>query len=329
MITTPVTPKASKRRRKTRTSNVNHRPPVIASKLKVNEIDLTPGKEHLVCPDCSTWVPITGMQGTPKLVPHHTGRAKTAEPHRCMAGSNRPVTIDVEADALRTQLIEGTPTAASRRATKVLPKPKVQPAPATSQVKPARLSAEQVRRAFCQHQQQCLACKGEAKNRDGQQLPCPDGERLAVTFLRLLRQEPKRQAVREFFARERRRFDRQYAQAASTRRASEWAAVQVRVSDADAARKMLPRGDRPADGPSLPQEPQDVKAYDRRQAELGRHACKGLPAKGAPVQPECANCGTTELNFVRAAAAGWRQVLRQTHCGRCAGRFPAWMRTQF
>ncbi len=109
MITTPAMPKASKRRRKTRTSNVNHRPPVIASDLKVNELDLTPGKEHLVCPDCSTWVPITGMLGTPKLVPHHTGRAKTAEPRRCTAGSNRRVAIDVEADAWRTKLIEGAP----------------------------------------------------------------------------------------------------------------------------------------------------------------------------------------------------------------------------
>ncbi|MER5570508.1 hypothetical protein ABT083_30615 [Streptomyces goshikiensis] len=270
MITTPVTPKASKRRRKTRTSNVSHRPPVIASKLKVNEIDLTPGKEHLVCPDCSTWVPITGMLGMSKLVPHHTGRAKTGEPHRCAAGSNRQVTIDVEADALRTQLIEGAPTAASRRATKVLPKPKAKPAPAASQVKPARLSAEQVRRAFRQHQQQCLACKGEAKNRDGQLLPCPDGERLAVTFLRLLRQEPKRQAVREFFARERRRFDRQYAKAAPAKRASEWAAVLPKVKEADTRRSQLPVGAKPSEARSVPLAPVDEKTFDQRQAELGR-----------------------------------------------------------
>ncbi|MFE6270457.1 hypothetical protein ACFVQ9_16945 [Streptomyces goshikiensis] len=270
MITTPVMPKASKRRRKTRTSNVNHRPPVIASKLKVTEIDLTPGKEHLVCPDCSTWVPITGMLGMPKLVPHHTGRAKTGEPHRCAAGSNRQVTIDVEADAWRTQLIEGAPTAASRRATKVLPKPKVKPAPAASQVKPAPLSAEQVRRAFRQHQQQCLACKGEAKNRDGQLLPCPDGESLAVTFLRLLRQEPKRKAVREFFARERRRFDRQYAQAAPAKRASEWAAVLPKVKDADTRRSQMPVGAKPSEARSVPLAPGDEKTFDQRQAELGR-----------------------------------------------------------
>ncbi|MFJ6053625.1 hypothetical protein [Streptomyces sp. NPDC092307] len=278
MITTPATPKASKRRRKTRTSNVNHLPPVVASKLKVNEIDLTPGKEHLVCPACSTWVPITGMLGTPKLVPHHTGRAKTAEPRRCTAGSNRQVTVDVEADAWRTQLIEAAPTTAARRATKVLPKPKVKPAPAASQVKPAPLSVEQVRRAFRQHQQQCLACKGEAKNRDGQSLPCPDGERLAVTFLRLLRQEPKRQAVREFFARERRRFDRQYAEAAPAKRASEWAAVLPKVKDADTRRSQLPVGNRPTEARSVPLVPVNEKAFGQRQAELGRRYAERMAA---------------------------------------------------
>ncbi|MFF8234746.1 hypothetical protein [Streptomyces caelestis] len=255
MTTTPAMPKARKRRRKTRTKTVSHRPPIIASDLKPNELDLTPGKEHLVCPDCSTWVPITGMLGTPKLVPHHTGRAKSAEPRRCTAGSNRRVTIDVEVEAWRTELIEAVPTIASRRATKVLPKPRVKPAPAASQIKPAPLSAEQVRRAFRQHQQQCLACKGEATGRDGQPLPCRDGERLAVTFLRLLRQEPKRRTIREFFARERRRFDRQYAAAAPAKRTSEWAAVLPAVQEADTRRVQLPVGDAPSGGPSVPLEP--------------------------------------------------------------------------
>ncbi|MGC5236303.1 hypothetical protein [Streptomyces albogriseolus] len=252
MSTTPVLPTARKRRRKTRTPNVNTRPPIVASDLKFNEIDLTPGKEHLVCPDCSTWVPITGMLGTPKLVPHHAGRATAAEPHRCTAGSNRRLIIDIEVDAWRTTLIEAVPTTASRRATKVLPKPKTKPAPAASQIKPAPLSAEQTRQAFRKHQQQCPACKGEATGRDGQPLPCHDGERLAVTFLRLLRQEPKRQAVRDFFARERRRFDRQYAAAA--KRTGRWAAVLPAVQAADTRRAQLPVGDAPLEAPPVPVE---------------------------------------------------------------------------
>lgn len=249
---TTTTPKARKRRRKTRTQNVNHRPPIIASDLEANQLDLAPGKEHLVCPDCFTWVPITGMLGTPKLVPHHTGRAKAAEPRRCTVGSNREVTIDVEVSDWRMELIEAVPTTASRRATKVLPKPKVKPAPAASQIKPALLSAEQARQTFRRHQQQCPACKGEVTGRDGQPLPCRDGERLAVTFLRLLRQEPKRRNVREFFARERRRFDRQYATAALAKRTSEWAAVLPKVKDADTRRSQLPDGEAPLGAPSVP-----------------------------------------------------------------------------
>jgi hypothetical protein len=252
MSTTPVMPKARKRRRKTRTKTVSHRPPIIASDLKANEIDLAPGKEHLVCPDCSTWVPITGMLGTPKLVPHHTGRAAAAAPRRCTDGSNRRIIIDIEVDAWRTTLIEAVPTTASRRATKVLPKPKMAPAPAASQIRPAPLSAEQVRQVFRTHQQRCSACKGEAAGRDGQSLPCRDGERLAVTFLRLLRQEPKRQAVRDFFARERRRFDRQYAAAA--KRTGGWAAVLPAAQEADTRRAQLPVGDAPLGAPPVPVE---------------------------------------------------------------------------
>ncbi|MEV7084174.1 hypothetical protein AB0N88_37435 [Streptomyces sp. NPDC093516] len=251
MSTTPVMPKARTRHRKTRTKNVSGSPAILASDLAFNELDLTPGKEHLVCPDCSTWVPVTGMLGTPKLVPHHRERAKTGAPLRC-AGSNRRVIVDVEVEAWRTSLIEAVPTTASRRATKVLPKPKTAPAPAASQIRPAPLSAEQIRQAFRKHQQQCPACKGEATGRDGQSLPCRDGERLAATFLRLLRQEPKRQAVREFFARERRRFDRQYAAAA--KRTSRWVAVLPAVQEADTRRAQMPVGDTPLGAPPVPVE---------------------------------------------------------------------------
>jgi hypothetical protein len=42
--------------------------------------------------------------------------------------------------------------------------------------------------------------------------------------------------------------------------------------------------------------------------------------------PMCAGCGATEINYVRAVAAGWRRVLGGLRCNVCAGRFPAWMR---
>ncbi|MCC3655822.1 hypothetical protein LIX60_31055 [Streptomyces sp. S07_1.15] len=261
MTATPAMPKASKRRRKTRTPHVNNRPPIAVSALKPNQIDLSSGKESLVCPDCRTWCPITGMQGSnQKLVPHHTEPAGTANPRRCTPGTNRRVVIDVTVAEWRRRLTEAVPTTASRRATKVLPKPKTTRLPAVSQIKPVPLSAETVRQAFRRHQQQCRAC-GQAfqhrparesgtTGRDGQPLPCHHGERLAVTFLRLLRQEPKRRAVREAFARERRRFDRRYTD--PKMRVSQWAAVLSTVEAADAQRRQLPAGDSPTEGPAVP-----------------------------------------------------------------------------
>ncbi|MEU7031419.1 hypothetical protein AB0A60_32585 [Streptomyces sp. NPDC046275] len=268
-------PAAKKRRRKTRTKNVSPLPAIIVSQLKFNELDLTPGKEHLVCPECRTWTPVTGTRGTTKLVPHHTTpyHHSTTSPRRC-SSSNRAVVLDVEVGAWRTQLVEAAPTVASRRATKVLPKPKTSTASAPSQLRPAPLSAESVRVVFARHRQACAACGAEVTGRDRQLQLCPDGERLAVTYLRLLRQEPRRKAQRDFFARERRRFDRQYA--ARGKRAAEWAAVLPAVQAADTRRAEVPAGEGPAEARDVPTAPQGPAAFDTRQAELGReYAARG------------------------------------------------------
>ncbi|MGW2112004.1 hypothetical protein [Streptomyces sp. NPDC001948] len=317
MATTTAEPKARKRRRKTRTKNISSLPAIVASQLKADQINLTPGKEHVICPTCRNWTPITGILSTPVLVPHHTTpyHDRTTTPRRC-SSSNRRITLDTEIDAWRAELTERTEasaTVASRRPTKVLPKPKTSDVAAASQLKPVPLSAEQVRRTFRQHQEQCLGCKGEATDRTGQTLPCPDGERLAVTFLRLYRQEPKRQAVREFFARERRRFDREYAKAAPKREAG-WAAVLPAVQNADQLRRAVPQGVRLTEGPEVPLD----RLVPRQAAEQ--------PEKG---QLKCEHCGATESSLVDAVAAGWCQIIRRPHCGRCADRFPAWTRTSF
>ncbi|MFG3071748.1 hypothetical protein [[Kitasatospora] papulosa] len=317
MATTTVEPTARKRRRKTRTKNISPLPALLASELTASQIDLTPGKEHVFCPACENWTPITGVLSTPVLVPHHTTpyHDPTTTPRRC-SNTNRRITLDTALDTWQADLAERTvasATVSSRRPTKVLPKPKTHAAPAASQLKPSPLSAEQVRRMFRQHQEQCLACKGEAMDRTGQTLPCPDGERLAVTFLRLLRQEPKRQAVREFFARERRRFDREYAGTVPKGEAG-WAAVLPAVQNADQLRRAVPQGVRLAEGPEVP--------LDR----LVLHQAAEQPESG---QLKCGYCGALESSLVDAVAAGWCRITRRPHCGRCADRFPAWTRTSF
>ncbi|MGW3699070.1 hypothetical protein ACWECR_35065 [Streptomyces sp. NPDC005056] len=182
MPTTSVQPEARKRRRKTRTKTVSSLPAIVASEFKTNEIDLTPGKEHMVCPDCEQWTPITGMLGAPKLVPHHTKRHRTTEPRRC-SSSNRQVTIDVEVDAWRTELVEAAPTTASRRATKVLPKPKAAMAPvpvhrlaATREQQGAPAGArllpllDRARRTVVAHRATCTTCGAGSRCATGREL---------------------------------------------------------------------------------------------------------------------------------------------------------------
>jgi hypothetical protein len=263
MSTPPVMPKASKRRRKTRTKTVSHRPPIIASDLGVNELDLTPGKEHLVCPGCSTWVPITGMLGTPKLVPHHRERAKTGAPLRCTAGSNRQVVIDVDAAAWGEKVAEADATAVGRRSGRVNRKPRtVAPTPVhrvASVPGPSALllaAQSRARDAVNKHRKVCGVCKtGRAR--------CPIGRELEI------RMGHTDASVR--LAHEQRESALRAASAPSIPRTQQWrrvAGVVTRVDDA--RRAVVPTGAAPAESRDVPLAPQDVKAHERRQAELGK-----------------------------------------------------------
>ncbi|MCA1221406.1 hypothetical protein [Streptomyces sp. 8L] len=227
--------------------------------MSPKHLNLREGEPRLVvCPDCESWC---GLERS-MIKPHRDGteaptRArryvgdKPSRGRRC-PGSAQRIVFDVTSEQWGERLLEAETTASARRSTMVLPKVKAAPAPAVSQLVPAPLSAETIRRALRGHIQQCRACKGKATSRVGEPLPCRDGERLAVTFLRLLRQEPKRRAVRDLFARERRRFDRQYAAAAPARRAFEWGAVLPAVQAVDSERAQLPTGDTPTEAPSVP-----------------------------------------------------------------------------
>jgi len=101
---------------------------MVLSALPVTSYDLTHGMEHAICTDCLTWVPMTGMRSTPRLVPHHTTPAGTPNPRRCIS-SNRLITLDVTLADWRRALHEGVSEAGSRRATQVTLKPRVAPAP--------------------------------------------------------------------------------------------------------------------------------------------------------------------------------------------------------
>jgi hypothetical protein len=126
---------ARPRRSRTRSRTVNARPALALSTLKPHQYDLRPDCASLVCPDCETWVPITGLQTKkPKVVPHDTGRAGKDAAVRCRLGSNRLVTVNVTVKKWQERLEDGRAETGHRRKTTVLRKPKTAVAPAVSQI---------------------------------------------------------------------------------------------------------------------------------------------------------------------------------------------------
>ncbi|MEU9083381.1 hypothetical protein [Streptomyces sp. NPDC048357] len=120
---------------RTRSRTVNARPSLALSTLKAHQYDLRPACASLVCPDCETWVPISGLQTKkPKVVPHDTGRAGQDAAVRCRLGSNRLVTVDVTVRKWQERLEDGHAETGHRRRTTVRRKPKAAVAPAVSQI---------------------------------------------------------------------------------------------------------------------------------------------------------------------------------------------------
>ncbi|MGO1025680.1 hypothetical protein ACTOXX_34460 [Streptomyces rubiginosohelvolus] len=123
MSITAEMPTAKERPSRTRTKRVSALPAIKLSQLLPSHIDLRdPLKAVLVCTDCETWVPITGMQSkVQKLVPHHTGKAHVAAALHCRS-SNRRVEFDMTIPEWRHALTDAGTEASSRQATAVLPK---------------------------------------------------------------------------------------------------------------------------------------------------------------------------------------------------------------
>ncbi|WP_274919461.1 hypothetical protein [Streptomyces sp. WZ-12] len=135
MTASPLERTARPRRSRTRSRTVNNRPALVISTLKPHQYDLRPACASLICPDCETWVPITGIQTkTPKLVPHDTGRAGKDAADRCRLGSNRLVTVNVTVRKWQERLEDGHAQTGHRRRTTVRRKPRVAVALAASQI---------------------------------------------------------------------------------------------------------------------------------------------------------------------------------------------------
>ncbi|MCZ0204688.1 hypothetical protein OZK63_04580 [Streptomyces sp. UMAF16] len=169
---------ARPRRSRTRSRTVNSRPALALSTLRPHQYDLRPACASLVCPDCRTWVPITGLQTkSPKLVPHDAGRAGKDPAVRCRLGSNRLVTVDVTIRKWEERLAVGTSETVHRRRTTVRRKPVVRPALAVSQIAARQhASAEDGRPLWLLREKQWARTADSVRASDARRAELPPGD---------------------------------------------------------------------------------------------------------------------------------------------------------
>lgn len=192
---------ARPRRSRTRSRTVNARPALVISSLKPHQYDLRPACASLICPDCETWVPITGLQTRkPKVVPHDTGRAWKDQAVRCRLGSNRLVTIDITVKKWQERVEDGNSETIHRRKTTVRRKPKVAVAPAVSQIAaqkqaPADNERGNDRPLWLLRKEQWAATESAVRDADTRRAQLPDGEApLGAPPVPLRKLHPERRA---------------------------------------------------------------------------------------------------------------------------------------
>jgi hypothetical protein len=166
-------------------------PPLTASTMQPEHLDLRENApSSIVCPDCGTWRHLKRRM----IWPHRLDRTTNGGPTPRCPGSARLITLDITVEQWQAKLATSQTRlgnvdvdAGSRHGTRVKRQRSAETTPAVSRLVPGPVTAENVRRAYADHRAGCTACLG----RRG----CKDGERLADTYARLLRQEPRRRQV--------------------------------------------------------------------------------------------------------------------------------------
>ncbi|GAA2523848.1 hypothetical protein [Streptomyces longisporus] len=182
---------ARPRKSRTRSRNISPRPALALSSLKPHQYDLHPYCASLICPDCKTWVPITGLNAKKqKLVPHDTGVAGKDPAVRCQ-GSNRLISVDVLVKEWQGQMETGGPEANGRRSARQHYKPLPAPAKPVTKMAPEPETADDALTAYREHLKKCR--NSNAAGHCGGTHRCADGTRLAKLYEQLKRAEPIRQ----------------------------------------------------------------------------------------------------------------------------------------
>ncbi|MFF1908259.1 hypothetical protein [Kitasatospora sp. NPDC058218] len=263
MTTSIAIPTARQRNRRTRTTNVSSQPALLVSELPLNSVELTHRAEHLACPACKTWCPLTLNKGSRewKLVPHHTAAAGTPGARRC-SNSNRLVVIDISLVRWQEQRVEASADVAARRPTKVLKKVTAPLPKAIHQLDPAAPTADTAHAAYVEHRSRCAACTDLTKR-------CPDGLRLGAAYLELLRQEPERRAAQARAEKEQRIAERDQVEQQLQRRTKGWADTEQAVTEANQVRQDSLVGARPPiQGAAVPVGARPIAAPRSSEAVL-------------------------------------------------------------
>ncbi len=261
MIPSTAIPAAQPRKRRTRTTNVSSKLALLLSELPLNSVELTPRAEHMACPACQTWCPLTTHKGSKqwKLVPHHTAKAGTPGARRC-GNSNRLVTIDMPIAVWQEQRAEAVADVAARRPTTVLKKVRAPQPVALHQLDPAPATAASARTAYELHRARCAGCTATAT--------CPTGLRLEGDVRVQQYREPQRVAAQARAEQEQRRAERRRAEQQPKRRRAEWAGVRLRVLAADILRELPLEGAvGPIRGVEVPTDHEDTREVSRARAE--------------------------------------------------------------
>ncbi|MEU1789133.1 hypothetical protein ABZ553_25345 [Streptomyces sparsogenes] len=256
-----------------RTKNTNRRAPLLLSTMAPEDFNVRPGEvKSIACPDCRTWRRIMGDKIL-KIREHCVSdKVAEGEKHTLCPGSNQLVEVNIDVrrwQAKQDRLLRDAMPQENRRAVRQFYKPLSVPAAPVARIK-AEVTLETARQSYLAHRKGCTRCVG------GQH--CTDGGVLARRYVLALQEEPARREAREQMERQERRGARKLT--APAVRKSQWAkhgGEMVEKANNRCADR-LPGSRSEFRGPQLPLAPQDVKAHEERQAELGKRYARRAPA---------------------------------------------------
>lgn len=233
-----------------RTKRTNRRTPLLLSAIKPQDVNVREGEvKSIVCPGCQSW---RRLMGETKLkIREHCVSDKVADgqKHVRCDGSNQVIVLDISVEQWSEVMLAADSTATGRRSARQFYKPLPGPAAPVARIH-AGVTLETARQAYLAHIEACVRC--------GTGLYCTHGGVLAHRYVLVCNAEPVRREARK--------------QAASAARTAQWNQRGGETVET-ANNQCRPRPDGTVSeyrGPELPLEPQGVKAYERRQAELAK-----------------------------------------------------------